>query len=144
MIFPQYPNSLQMAAWRRKKKPQNAEIRCKTLHNATSPPLNKLVKWNQAIFPIPKISISLHLPHDDISSIRRKKQQFAAKRCNSSQFAAIHRKTPQNAEKRRKTLQNAAKRRKTPQNATKRRKMAVLYKTPQFAAIHHKTQQNAA
>jgi len=45
----------QNAAKRRKihKTPQNATKRRNLLQNV-SPPLNKLVKWNLAIFPIPK------------------------------------------------------------------------------------------
>jgi hypothetical protein len=69
--------------------------------------------------------------HDDISAIRRKKPQFAAKHPDSLQFAAWRRKMPQNAKIRCKTLQNAAKRRKMPQDP---QDAAKRNKTPQFAA----------
>ena len=48
---------------------------CNSLQNV-SPPLNKLVNWNLAIFPIPKKFHHLHLPHMIFL-------QFAAKSRNS-------------------------------------------------------------
>jgi len=134
-------------AAKRRKTPQNAEKRRKTLQNAAiyrktpqnaakhcktpqfaekrrnslqnvRPPLNKLVKWNMAIFPIPKNFHKFTLTHDDISAIRCNLPQFAticpkmlqntAIRCKMLQNAAIHHKMPQFAPKRCKTPKNPA------------------------------------